>query len=109
MAMSSMTGLGTASGGLMDRIAGRMTGRAERGAKVRGKTGPLADLYLSQLIPAALLVIVGVVTIWSASLTIAEARFTSCIMRFIPSDMLPDLNTGMRAAAFSMSFSCSSE
>ena len=77
MAISSMTGLGTASGGLMDRIAGKMSGRAERGAKVRGKTGPLADLYLSQLIPAALLVIVGVVTIWSASLTIAEARFTS--------------------------------
>jgi rod shape determining protein RodA len=35
----------------------------------------LGGLYLSQLIPALLLVVYGVVVIWSASLTIPEANF----------------------------------
>lgn len=77
MPSKSMTGLGTATGGILGRAADKMLGNDERGARISGGRGPLGDLYLSQLIPAALLVIVGVVTIWSASLTIAEARFSS--------------------------------
>lgn len=69
-----MTGLGT-GGGLLDRLGEKVAGTGA--PKVSGKTGPLGKLYLSQLIPALLLVLVGVVTIWSASLTISEARFSS--------------------------------
>ena len=46
-------------------------------AKVSGRRNPLEGLYLSQLIPALLIVILGVVTIWSASLSIPEANFVS--------------------------------
>lgn len=38
---------------------------------------PLSGLYLSQLIPALLLVVIGVITIWSASISIPEANFVS--------------------------------
>ena len=47
--------------------------RATTGSGRLGKT--LGGLYLSQLIPALLLVVYGVVVIWSASLTITEANF----------------------------------
>lgn len=47
--------------------------RATTGSGRLGKT--LGGLYLSQLIPALLLVVYGVVVIWSASLTIPEADF----------------------------------
>ncbi len=47
--------------------------RASTGSGWLGKT--LGGLYLSQLIPALLLVVYGVVVIWSASLTIPEANF----------------------------------
>lgn len=47
--------------------------RASTGSGRLGKT--LGGLYLSQLIPALLLVVYGVVVVWSASLTIAEANF----------------------------------
>ena len=47
--------------------------RATTGSGRLGKT--LGGLYLSQLIPALLLVAYGVVVIWSASLTIPEANF----------------------------------
>lgn len=47
--------------------------RATTGSGRLGKT--LGGLYLSQLIPALLLVVFGVVAIWSASLTIPEANF----------------------------------
>ena len=73
---SEMTGPGT-GGGIFSGLADKVTGKGQGQASVGGKTGPLSNLYLSQLIPAALLVIVGVVTIWSASLTISEARFPS--------------------------------
>ena len=46
--------------------------RATTGSGRLGKT--LGGLYLSQLIPALLLVVFGVVVIWSASLTIPEAN-----------------------------------
>ncbi len=47
--------------------------RTTTGSGRLGKT--LGGLYLSQLIPALLLVVYGVVVIWSASLTIPEANF----------------------------------
>ena len=72
---NEMTGLGT-GGGFFSGLAQKAAGR-DAAKKVSGKTGPLSNFYLSQLIPAALLVLVGVVTIWSASLTISEARFSS--------------------------------
>ncbi len=72
---NDMTGLGTGGGFLAD-LAQKVGGR-EAAKKVSGKTGPLSNLYLTQLIPALLLVLVGVVTVWSASLTISEARFPS--------------------------------
>lgn len=48
-----------------------------RGGRVGGRRGPLEKLYLLQLIPALLVVLVGIVTIWSASLSIPEASFRS--------------------------------
>ena len=47
--------------------------KATTGSGRLGKT--LGGLYLSQLIPALLLVVYGVVVIWSASLTSPEANF----------------------------------
>ncbi len=57
----------------------RFGGGTRRAAhsRVSGKGGRLDHLYLSQLIPALLTVIVGIVTIWSASLTISDANFVS--------------------------------
>ncbi|WP_322152570.1 FtsW/RodA/SpoVE family cell cycle protein [Paratractidigestivibacter sp.] len=65
-----------AGGGFLAGLAQKVAGR-EASKRVSGKTRPLSNFYLSQLIPAMLLVIIGVVTVWSASLTIAEARFSS--------------------------------
>ena len=48
-----------------------------RQARVGRPRGPLDGLYLSQLIPAMLIVIAGVITIYSASLSIPEANFLS--------------------------------
>lgn len=42
-----------------------------------GKGGHLSNLYLSQLIPALLVVVIGIVTILSASISIPEANFVS--------------------------------
>ena len=70
-----MTGPGT-GGGALSSLAQRATGRGGA-ARVSRKRGPLADLYLSQLIPALLVLLIGGVTSWSASLTIPEASFTS--------------------------------
>lgn len=42
-----------------------------------GARGPLDKLYLLQLIPALLIVLIGIITIWSASLSIPDASFTS--------------------------------
>lgn len=50
-------------------------GPSKSGSRLSGKRNVFSDLYLSQLIPAALLIIVGIVTIYSASLTISEANF----------------------------------
>lgn len=54
-------------------------GSARRAAATQASrlAGPLSGLYLSQLIPALLLVVIGVITIWSASISIPEANFVS--------------------------------
>lgn len=71
-----MTGPGTGGAGILSSLGDKMMGRgAASHAKVSKKHGFLDGLYLSQLIPALLLMLVGTVTIWSASLTIAEASF----------------------------------
>ena len=46
-------------------------------ARMRARRSPLDGLYLSQLIPAMLVVLLGVLTIWSASLAIEDANFVS--------------------------------
>ena len=71
-----MSGPGTGGGGVLSALGDKMMGKATGGhAKVSKKRGILDGLYLSQLIPALLLILVGTVTIWSASLTIADANF----------------------------------
>ena len=72
---NDMTGPST-GGGVLSSLGDRMMGRASGShAKVSKKSGPLDGLFLSQLIPALLLVLVGTITIWTASLTIADANF----------------------------------
>ena len=72
---NDMTGPGTGRG-VLSSLGDRMMGRGSGShAKVSKKAGPLDGLFLSQLIPALLLVLAGTITIWTASLTIADANF----------------------------------
>ena len=66
---------------------------------VGGRRGKLDNLYLSQLIPALLIVIAGVITIWSASLSIPEANFVS---------HLGGIAIGLVAAVFVWRYDCRS-
>ena len=59
-------------GSLNSRLGGTRKSHARSVGKSNQK---FANIYFSQLIPAALLVIYGVIVIWSASLTISEANF----------------------------------
>lgn len=64
----------------LESQAAAVGGPASRGAggsRVGGRRGRLDGVYLSQLIPALLIVLLGVVTIWSASLTLEAANFVS--------------------------------
>ena len=62
--------------GIVASIGAFFTGGSPKsGSHLSGKRNVFSDLYLSQLIPAALLVIVGIVTIYSASLSISDANF----------------------------------
>ena len=62
--------------GIGSKLSAMFSGGSSKSAShLSGKRNVFSELYLSQLIPAALLVIVGIVTIYSASLTIAEANF----------------------------------
>ena len=70
------TGLGTAGGGLSS-IAQRAGRGGSGGARVGKRGGPLEKLYLSQLIPTLLILIISVVTMWSCSLALPDANFTS--------------------------------
>lgn len=71
-----ITGVGTAQG-FFSSLGNRGTARGGAHSSVKKNTGLSSKLYFSQLIPAALLIIMGTVTIWSASLTIDEANFKS--------------------------------
>ena len=55
-----MTGPGTSRGGISS-IAQRVAGQPSQSGKVGGKQGPLGRIYLSQLIPALLIVLLGVI------------------------------------------------
>ena len=61
----------------------RPTRRARASERVAPSRGPLSNLYLSQLIPALLVVVIGVVTIWSASLSIPDANFLSHLVGIV--------------------------
>ncbi len=65
------------SQGFFSSLGGGSQASSGSGSSLKKNTGLSSKLYFSQLIPAALLVIMGVVTIWSASLTIDEANFKS--------------------------------
>lgn len=69
-----MAVLGSDSSAGVAAVGGR---RARSATRMGGGRGPLSNVYLSQLIPALLIVIAGVITIWSASLSIPEANFVS--------------------------------
>lgn len=62
---------------IKERVSG---GGSASHARVGGKRGPLDGIYLSQLIPTLLIVIIGVVTIWSCSLALDDANFASHLM-----------------------------
>ena len=72
--MADITGPGTAHGPLSS-LSQRL-GRGTPRAGVRG-AHHFDNLYLMQLIPAVLIVLLGVITIWSASQTLADANFAS--------------------------------
>ena len=63
------------SGGFFSFFRGGSSSGAH--ARVGGKRGPLDGLYLLQLIPTLLIVLLGVVTIWSVSLDLADANIKS--------------------------------
>ncbi len=67
-----MTGPGTGARSLGSRATARQ--------RVSKRRGFLDDLYLSQLIPALLVIMLGILSQWSASLTISEANFPRHLM-----------------------------
>ena len=70
-----MTGLGGRGAG---GIAQRLGGPSAQGSKVGGKRGPLANVYLSQLIPALLIVLIGVINMWFCAQALEdEVNFSS--------------------------------
>ena len=72
--MAEMTGLGT-TGGVLSSLAERL-GHPRRGQGVGGSRR-FDSVYLMQLIPALLIVLFGVITIWSASRALENANFVS--------------------------------
>ena len=62
--------------GALSRLKNLATG-GSAGAHNRNsyRSSPLEDLYLSQLVPALLLVVYGIIVIYSASLTLNDANF----------------------------------
>ena len=65
----------SAAGGFFSFFKGGSSSGAH--ARVGGKRGPLDGIYLLQLIPTLLIVLIGVVTIWSVSLDLADANIRS--------------------------------
>ena len=56
-------------------VLGKIEKRLSKGGRRKAKKGRFGELYLGALIPVLLLVVYGIVVIWSASLTISEASF----------------------------------
>ena len=69
---ADMTGLGTASAGPLSSLTQRA-----RGAHVSGRRSPLDGIYLSQLIPTLLILVISVANMWVCSLSLENASFTS--------------------------------
>jgi rod shape determining protein RodA len=59
--------------GVVGSLFGGRAGGRPSGARMKRTNRVLADLYLPVLVPAVLLIIYGLVVVWSASLSIAEA------------------------------------
>lgn len=69
---ADMTGPGTASAGPLSSLTQRA-----RGAHVSGRRSPLDGIYLSQLIPTLLILVISVANMWVCSLSLENASFTS--------------------------------
>lgn len=69
-------------GGMVSSLFGGDAGKRPGAARARkpGARGLLRDLYLPALAPALLLIAYGLVVIWSASLSIAEANFSKQVL-----------------------------
>ncbi|MBM6774090.1 FtsW/RodA/SpoVE family cell cycle protein [Olsenella profusa] len=69
---TEMTGPGTPSAGLSS-IAQRV--RRRGGAHVSGRKGPLDGVYLSQLVPTLLILVISVANMWVCSLALDNVSF----------------------------------
>ena len=69
---ADMTGPGTSSAGPLSSLTQRA-----RGAHVSGRRSPLDGIYLSQLIPTLLILVISVANMWVCSLSLENASFTS--------------------------------
>lgn len=69
---ADMTGPGTASAGPLSSLTQRA-----RGEHVSGRRSPLDGIYLSQLIPTLLILVISVANMWVCSLSLENASFTS--------------------------------
>lgn len=69
---ADMTGPGTASAGPLSSLTQRA-----RGAHVSGRRSPLDGIYLSQLIPTLLILVISVANMWVCSLSLENASFMS--------------------------------
>lgn len=69
---AGMTGPGTSSAGPLSSLTQRA-----RGAHVSGRRSPLDGIYLSQLIPTLLILVISVANMWVCSLSLENASFTS--------------------------------
>lgn len=74
---ADITGPGAERGPLGALVARRGGRGSSEGKRVGQRQGPLSGLYLSQLIPTLLILIVSVVTMWSCSLALEDANFVS--------------------------------
>ena len=70
-----LTGAGTGRGALSS-LAQRVSGSPSASSRV-GKRGPLGGLYLTQLIPTLLILILSVVNMWSCAQSLDTVNFVS--------------------------------
>lgn len=74
MAENSAAGIGF--GSVVSSLFGGNAGKRPGNARVSGKGGLLGDIYLPVLIPTILLIAYGLVVVWSASLSNANASLS---------------------------------